>query len=336
MNSREKILAAAVGGLLVLFAGGFLVRSFIMKPLKDIDRKTAVLRDKLSKAQGERRAYFETEDRMKQLALRTFADNIDQASAKSGEVVTRTILSGGLVDTEFTRLPFGPRKLPGANEIGWTIQGEGPLSNVVNLVHVLDQSSWLHRIDGLSLTPSDLPGLVKVRFRYLTLVLDPAPEVVRKDPPSPPSLDTPQRRMLDGLVERDLLRPYIKRPAPPPPPALASQGQAGPAASARPPGPESFRVVSLSEWLGEPEVHVRDLVNQKTMRYKPGDAFAGGTILTVDYRPLPIPGTGGSISSSRVLVKIGEEIWAVDRGRTLADKRKLVAAELPPSTPARQ
>ena len=91
-----------------------------------------------------------------------------------------------------------------------------------------------------------------------------------------------------------------------------------PATAPKAPGPETFRVVSLSEWQGQPEVHVRDLTAQKTQRYKPGDALAGGTIALVDYRALPLAGGNGLLSHSRVIVRVGEEFFAIERGQTLA------------------
>jgi hypothetical protein len=50
----------------------------------------------------------------------------------------------------------------------------------------------------------------------------------------------------------------------------------------------------------------------------------------VDYRPLPMPGNEALKSFSRVILKVGEEYWAVERGQTLAEKRRLVPEELPP------
>ena len=46
MNRREKILAIAVGGLVGVFVLGFGVRAVIVKPLQEIDKRAAVLRDK--------------------------------------------------------------------------------------------------------------------------------------------------------------------------------------------------------------------------------------------------------------------------------------------------
>ncbi len=329
MNRREKILAAAVGGCIGLFVVGFGLRAIILQPVRLIERNTANLREKLDKIKSQRRAFFAAEEQIKAYTARTFADTVDQASAKSGEMLTEQILQCGLRETEFTRLPVGPNKRPGASEIGWSIQGDGALSNVVNLIFVMQESPWLHRIEGLSVSAGDAPGLVKVRFSYLTLVLDPAPEVERKELTAKLTLGSPERRLFDGLVARDVLRPYIKRPPPPPVAPASPSSRPGGGGPPAPPGPETFRVVSLSEWQGQPEVHVRDLVNQKTVRYKPGDELAGGTIVMVDYRSLPTPGNSLTQSSSRVILRVGGELWAIERGKTLADKRKLTAAEVP-------
>ena len=327
MNRRERVLVAAVGGCLAIFGVGFGLWAIILQPVRLIERSTSNLREKLDRIKSQRRAFFAAEDQIKVYTARTFADTIDQASAKSGEMLTEQILQCGLKETEFTRLPVGPNKRPGASEIGWSIQGDGALSNVVSLIFVMQESPWLHRIEGLSVSSGDAPGMVKVRFAYLTLVLDPAPEVERKELTARLTLGSPERRLFDGLVARDFLRPYIKRPPPVAPASPGSKpGGGGPPA---PPGPETFRVVSLSEWQGQPEVHVRDLANQKTLRYRPGDELAGGTIVMVDYRPLPMPGNGLLQSSSRVILRVGTELWAIERGKTLADKRKLAPADLP-------
>ncbi len=326
MNQREKILAVSVGGVVLLFAAIYALQVVILQPVRELDRRIAGTKERLAKIQTERRNYFAAEDRLKTITSRTFADTIDQASARSGEMLTQQILAAGLRETSFTRTPFGPRVLRGANEIGWNVQGDGALSNVVNLVFLLNETPWLHRTEGLVVASGDSPGVVRVRFRYLTLVIEPAPEVTRTNLVARHGLDSPRRHLLNAIVSRDILRPYIRRPPTPIPgqPSTPSKQRNAPL------GPENFRVVSLSEWQGRPEVHVRDLAAQKTMVFRPGDELGGGTVAMVDYRPLPKPGNSLLQSFSRVILQIGDEYWAVERGRTLADKRRLTPAELPP------
>jgi hypothetical protein len=328
MNQREKVLASVVGGaagLIFLIIG---VRQIITLPLKEIDKRTAAAREKISKIQADRRAFFAAEDRLKKFAGSTFAETTEEASALSGELLTRQIAAAGLRESDFTRLPLGPRRLNGASEIGWSLQGDGALTNVINLLYLLNESPWLHRTDDLTVVPGDSPGRVRVRVRYLTLVMEPALDATRANFPSP-KLDSPNRRFLDGIVARDLLRPYIKSPPPPPPTAAATAKRETAA------GPENFRVVSLSEWEGQPEVHVRDQAGRKTLHYRPGDQVAGGAMVMVDYRPMPLPGNSQLQSFSRLILKINEEYWAVERGATFADKHKLTTAELPASLAGR-
>ncbi len=325
MNRREKVIAGMVCALAGLFAVGFGARLLFIKPLRDLDRQIAGVRDKLAKIQDERRACFMAEDRLKAAARRTFAETIDQASAISAELLTRQILAAGLAESDFSRLPSGPRKLRGASEIGWNVQGEGSLANVVNLLYILDTSAWLHRTENLTVSMGESPGSVHVRFSYLTLVLDPPMGVTHSNLSRSFALEAPERRQLDNIATRDLLRPYLKPPPASPAPVAAAPGKRG-----GPPGPENYRVVSLSEWEGQPEAHVRDLAAQKTARYKPGDQVAGGTLVMIDYRPMPDPSNPMLQSFSRLILKLDQEYWAIERGRTFADKHKLTDSQLPP------
>jgi hypothetical protein len=326
MNQREKILASAIGSIVGVLVIGFGVRAAILKPLNDIDKRIKASKEKFDKITNEKRQFFSTEDHVKQVALKTFGDTIDQASATSGEILTKRILESGLEESEFTRTPASPRKLKGANEIGWIVQGEGPLTNIVNLLFLLENSPYLHRVENVSVTTGDGVGRVKTRFRFLTLVLDPAPEAQRKALADKFALESPERHAYDDLVARDILRPYIKRPEPPKP--VTAPGNTGGTQPPGAPGPESFKVVSLSEWEGQPEVHILDTAAQKTRRYKPGDQLAGGTIVCVDYREMPMPDSF-ALSESRVILRVGADFWAIERGKTLADKHKLDPEQLP-------
>jgi len=330
MSPREKLLAGLVLGTAALLGGALGLRAFITKPLTDLDKRILAARERLGKIQTERRNYFAAEDRLKSLGKLTFADTVDEASAHSGEMLTRQILRAGLKELGFTRLPVGPRRMRGASEIGWNVQGEGALAGVVNLLFLLEQSPYLLRLENLVVSGGDTPGAVRVQFRCLTLVLEPAPDVKREPLLAKVELNSPERRSLDTISVRDILRPYIRRPPPPPVKGTPGTPSSTPATPPGPPGPETFRIVSLSEWQGQPEIHVRDLTNQKTVRYKPGDTLAGGTIALVDYRAMPLPGASGLQSFSRVIVRVKDDFFAIERGQTLADLRKLELAQLPP------
>jgi hypothetical protein len=326
MTPREKMLAAAVGGVAGLLVLGWAGRAVMMKPVRDLDRKISTKREQVDKIKAERRAFFVAEDQMKAFMQRTFDENVDAASAKSGEMLTLLITQSGLREAEFVRLPVGPRKLRGASEIGWSVQGDGPLRSVVNLLFLLQESQHLCRIDSLSVTPADAPGQVKVRFRYLTLVLQPAPLVDAMELHPRFTLDSPERRTFEGIIARDLLRPYVKRP----PAAVAGPASgAGGTAPGALPGPEVLKVADLSEWQGQQEVGVLNTGTAQMKRYRLGDELGGGVIVLVDKRPLPSQTRPGLRSDSRVILKIGPEYWAIELGRTVAEKFKLAPEQLP-------
>ncbi len=144
----------------------------------------------------------------------------------------------------------------------------------------------------------------------------------------------PDRQLYAAITSRDLFRPYVKRPPEPPPPAPAAEKppeNPPPQEKHEDRGPpeQRFRVVGLPSWHGKQDVAVLDTENHQTATYKPGDALAGGTIVGVDYRPLPLPDKPDKVSSSRVIIKLGPEYWAVELGRTLAEKYRIAPDRLP-------
>jgi hypothetical protein len=323
MNRREKILAFTVAGIMgvLLLAGG--LRWIIILPVNKIDKQTGILRQKLARIKSEQRAFFDAEEQVKTWTQHSFADTVDQASAQSGEMLTQLILHSGLQEDEFTRLPVGPRKIRGASEIGWNIQGEGPLMSVVNLLFLLQESPYLRRLESVAVSPGERPGRVSVRLRYLTLVIDPAPVVDPVPMTAKYTLNSPERRAFDPIITRDLLRPYIRRP--PLPPRLANAS--GHSASGI--SPENLQVVDLSEWQGEKEIAVLEKTTQRVVTHRVGDPLAGGVVVMVDTRPLPRPDRAGVLSYSRVIVQIGADYWAIELGQTLAEKYKLSRQQLP-------
>ena len=48
--------------------------------------------------------------------------------------------AAGLPEADFTRLPIGPQKLRGAQELGWNISGAGPFGQIINLLFLLENT----------------------------------------------------------------------------------------------------------------------------------------------------------------------------------------------------
>ena len=320
MNRREKTLLGLAGGLFALLASAYLFKIFFHDPWRELGRQNDTLRARLAKAADQRRAFFSAEDYLNGLAPRLFGAEPDAAAAQVGKMLTDEILRLGLQESLFSRSPVVPRKFRGAQEIGWSVQGEGPLPPMLDLLFVLEQTPQVHRLENLVLSAGDRPGHLRARFRYLTLVVDGLAPPPKTNVKPKFALDSPERRHYDVIVLRDLLRPYI--PTPPGSPSATATALADLS-------PDSLTVVSLSDWRGSPEVHVCDAASQRVFRLKKGDALAGGEIVMIDYRALPLPGSPGILSYSRVILKIGDAFWAVEHGQSLATKYQLAPDRVP-------
>jgi len=328
MNRRTRLLAYAALGLAGLLLAGLLIRGVMLRPLRTLDDQLIQLQAKLNSLQNERKAFVAADAQVRAAAAHMFGASADAAEAKLGAMLTAQIVRVGLREADFTRLPAPRRRLPGADEVGWTIQGEGRLAAVLDLLFLLHSEPRLHRVESLALSPADQEGRVRVRFRYLTLVLNPAPEVAPAEPLSEASLSSAARRRYDAIARRDLLRPYVpaeSAPTPAPSPtAPAAVSAPSPANTG-----QNLKVVSLSTWLGQPEVHLYDTQNQRTFRCRPGEKLLEGELVMVDYRALPVPGKPGLVSYSRLIGRTGNDYWTVEAGQTLAERRRLSPEDLP-------
>ena len=262
---------------------------------------------------------------------RGFASTSAEAVSSMGEHITRLIKQSGLSETAFSRRPFEPRAIVrnGPKPIGYTVTGEGALKKVTDLLFLLQNDPHIQRVENISLSPVSGGTNVRVNFQFLSLVIGTkyGKFTGTNAPPVQPKLKSEDRDLYAGITKRALFLPYQKKPPEPAPPP--TKPKAKPPTIPPPPGPESYKIVSLTEWQGEQEVMVFNSTKKKTKSYKLGDELAGGTIVMIDYRQMPYPKKPGLLSQSRVIVSIENDYWAIERGNTLADIHKLSSEQLP-------
>ncbi len=326
MTPRERTIALVTGSIAAVFVIGLAIHAWFVKPMRAADAENLTLERALGELEQLETRIRVSYNQLAAAARRTHGDDPATASAATGKRLTELIARAGLDGSRFTRLPLGATPRQGAREIGWNVQGVGPKKQVVDLLFLLESDPSLQRIDNLTISPRG-SGEFAVSFRYLTLVLVPPVPVERVALEPGGTLDGDRRALYDAILRRDLFRPYVKRPPPPPAPEPSPKPDQPPAPTG--PGPETFRIVSLSQWRGESEILVRDATAGVIAEYSPGDELAGGRVVRVDYRPLPLPRNPDLVSSSRVIISIGDEYWAIERGDTLADRYRLPPELLP-------
>lgn len=326
MNKRSRLLAFGALGAAGLLIAGFAIRAVVLRPLRTLDDQIVQLRLRLRSLDGERKSFLAADSQIRSAAGTLFGGRAEEAEAQLGTLLSAQLLQAGLQEPDFSRVPASRRRLPGAEEIGWTVQGEGTPAQLVDFLYLLQAQPRLLRIDSLMLTPASDPRRVRIRFRCLTLVLNPASEVRPRTNLAAVTLDSPERRRYDAIIRRDLLRPFEPE---------EQNAVTSPSTTSDPGTGEasSLKLVSLSAWGVAPEAHVLDTRNQQIRILHPGDSLLDGSVATIDYRPLPAPGRAGLLSYSRLLWRFGEDYWAVENGQTLAERRRLAPEELPPALP---
>ena len=304
---------------------------WMVNPVKEWERKATDRKNKINSLQKTQKTADLYRKRLAKLNTQGFASSQAEASASMGEHITGLIRQSGLSETAFSRRPFEPRAIVknGPKPVGYTVNGQGSLKKVTDLIYLLQNDPHIHRVENISLSPVSGSTDVRVNFQFLSLVIGTqyGKFTGTNAPPVFPALDSKDRSLYAGITKRALFLPYQKQPPPPPPPPAKPKSK--PPSSPPPPGPETYKIVSLSEWQGEQEVMVFDTNKNKTNSYKLGDDLAGGTIVMIDYRQMPFPEKPALLSQSRVILSIEDDFWAIERGNTFADKHKLAPEKLP-------
>jgi hypothetical protein len=349
MTTREKTLAGLAGGVLALIIGYLFLDRLVLKAAADLDRQGNNLRHEINQKTIQNRQRGHHEKQLAAFAARTFdADEMRASEAVRGHL-NALLHRSGLGSSELSLKPFnGPAEAGAYREIGWFVRARGKLDHVVNFLFLVSEDPYLHRMESLILSPVPRSLDVDVQARYSTLVLklpagpDGGPFKVNQvqEALGRVQLDGPARQRYDVIAARDVLRPYVKRQerpvAPPPPPVerprtVAEAPAAAPSAPPppRPPAWARMRVVGLPSWGDTQDIFLRDSTTSEVRRFQPGDQLAGGKVVMVDYRPMPMPDRPEVLSGSRIIIRIGPEHWVVELGQTLADKRIMRQGDLP-------
>jgi hypothetical protein len=340
MSGREKMLALVAGLAAVGFLGYLIADRVVLSRAADLERQAEALLGEIGELEALVARQPVYEKRLARYAGRTFGSDEARATEEVREYLLRLLRRSGLDPTrDFALNPFRRRVEKGVlAEIGCGITIAGPLERIVDFLYLLKEDPYLHRLENLSLARDTRSGRVKLTVHYLTLALKgekaaALPAATVGEGALETSLDGEGRRRYDLITSRDLFRPYVPRPPEPVRTARAvpSPPSAPPAPPPPPPGPEArYRVVGLPAVNGDPRIIVSDTATGQSRTYGVGDELAGGLIVMVDYRPMPMPDRPEFLSSSRAVLRFGSDYWAVELGALLTERHRLGERDLPP------
>jgi hypothetical protein len=333
MNLRERILALATGGVVALLVGFLLFSKLVLQPAADLDGQVTDLGTKITRLKAENARIAEYRQSLREVALQTYDVEERQASERARARLVEILQRSGIALDRLSLRPVRGARVPSAyQEVGWLLTVRGHAEQIVNCLYLIQNDSYMHRLDNVSLSPVARSDEIELRLRYATLVIlypkDEKP--IRRPADQPPAplaeVNAPARQGYRLIAERDLFRPYIPRVEEAPmdsPPVIYTPGPA-------PTSDYRLRIVGLSSWAGQPEVVVRDTGTGQTQVLHVGDELVGGRVVLVDYRKMPMPGKPEILSTSRVIVEVDQAYWAIELGQTLAERRLLGHDQLPP------
>jgi len=362
MNPRERILAISAFAVTGLLLVAFIATKVILGPTDEYRSQAVAIAIEVEKLESKNRREGFYRETLVDSTKRSYGDDPSTAAEMSRAHLVKLVAKAGLAGESLSMIPVTGRNVKGGREVGWTVRVKGTQDKLTNFLYVVGADPHLHKLDGVIWTPNAGSNELTLQARFATLVLDavepPAPRVPRdtmeriaqmmakplallaKPAQSAAPLentvkiDSPERRWYGLISDRDIFRPYIKRP-----PVIVRQPDPpskGPTRSSDPPPPPptptaTYQLVGLPTWNDEPEVVVKDTRSLKSTTYKIGQDLIGGEIVMVDYRPLPLPKKPLIISTSRVIVRVDRDYWAVELGQFLTDKYVLTGDRLPDS-----
>ncbi len=302
MTMREKILAAAVAVMVLLWGGGRLWtrynNSMAAKRTQLIAAQERLGQAKLALAQGE--AAMNHLDAWQQRSL--------PADREAAQSFYRVWLETQLKAAGLTVEEFQPsqRLAPavGYSAVGYTINARGPLKSLANFLHEYYRSTLLQQITRLQLRPDANPAQLRISLQTEALILpgtanEMLPAGVAERSAKPKAAD-----YAESIGARNLFTAY-RPPRPEPPPGVAR------AATPKPEFDDAkhayFTATIQVDGRYQAWIHVR--TTNETLRLFEGDEVKVGLF----------DGKIVSIEPRSIVVKSGDEELRVELGENLRD-----------------
>jgi hypothetical protein len=318
MTMREKMLAAAVAAMVLLWGGSRMWNrynaSIATKRTQLIAAQERLGEAKLALAQGEA-AMSQLDD----WQSRSLPADREAAQSLYRVWLETQLKAAGLTVEEFQPLQ---RLSPAAgySAVGYTVNAHGPLKSLTNFMHEYYRSTLLQQITRLQLRRDVNPQQLKISLQTEALILpgtanENLPEGVAERTAKPAAADYAK-----SIDSRNVFTAY-RPPRPEPPPSAARNT----------PTPPKFDDAKFAYFTATIQVdgryqawiHIR--TTNETLRLFEGDAVKVGQF----------DGKIVSIEPRSIVVKSGDEELRVELGQNLRDGKAAAKTETPtPQTAA--
>jgi hypothetical protein len=320
MKKREKMLAAGLVGILVLWQGSVMLNKFIFAPVAEREEDIAAREKRVSGKKRELRLSDDAADKLRNWKKRSLPpDPVVATSLYQNWLIDQTA-KAKLTNPTVTPNKFMQPKGDTYSIVSATIKAQGTLERLCDFLYEFRRSGLLHRVSRMTLATDDHKGDPKLDIELtvegLSLKDAPARSTLFSDdnladlPTDKPLRD---RKTYSQLLSKNLfVRGYNG------PPRTRPIGPTTPAAPKDDPREFVFLVGSVSTGGGF-DAMLYDRLSNETRHVVAGSDFS---LAGVDGRVV-------SVGVDHITFKMKGEEWRLDLGENLAQMRKLA------STPAK-
>lgn len=211
MNNRERYLAIATGGVLVLAAGQYIL-SGMMASLEAKSSRLASLNNSLGEQQNTVTRGILAKRAIDQISLRSLPSDLQSAKTIYTEWLIRFAAESKLLESKQDLL--NEESKPGVYKVlRYSLSGKTNVVDLVGLLYRFYSSPYLHRITSMKLVKSPEYGRLALAMTIETLVLDAA--AAKQPPPNPAAyklLDRSLDDYLASIVRRNIAWPPNQPP----------------------------------------------------------------------------------------------------------------------------
>lgn len=294
MNQREKILAAGVGAVAVLFGGQWLYNSMYAAPLEERRAETNRLREDISKRELELARFHKASQELKRWRTQSLPTDTEVARSQYQAWLVQLVGLAGWVNPNVdSSEPLSRKDM--YESLGFSVRGRGTLEQLTQFLFAFYRADHLHQIRSLSVTPSQRGDELEIALAVEALALNDAD---RKDRLA--------SRVSDRLASESLAdyRPIAQR-------NLFGVG-GGIVDEA-----DFAYLTAVIEVNGEPEAWFTLRASGKLLKLRRQQSFEIG----------PFQGTVAEIEGSDVVLLCDDERWLLSVGESL-----MQASILPPES----
>lgn len=292
MNQREKILAAGVGAVAVLFGGQWLYNTMYAAPLAERRAETDKLREDISKRELELARFRKASQELKRWRTQSLPSDTEVARSQYQAWLVQLVGLAGWVNPNVdSSEPLSRKGM--YDSLSFSVRGRGTLEQLTQFLFAFYRADHLHQIRSLNITPSQRGDELEIAMAVEALAL----------------IDADRKDRLASRVSDRLASESLAEYRP-----IAQRNLFGVGGGVVDEADFAF-LTAVIEVNGEPEAWFTLRASGKLLKLRRQQSFEIG----------PFQGTVAEIDGSDVVLLCDDERWLLSIGESL-----MQASILPP------